>query len=506
VPVETEFGRKRAVDQSSCNLDTSCLKGFCPSFVTVHGAVPRKRDLAVVDGFVLPEPRIPPLRGNYAVLVTGVGGTGVVTIGALIGMAAHLENKGCSVLDMTGLAQKNGAVVSHVRIAPLATDIRAIRVPAGGADLVLGCDMVVAASARALAAIDPGRTQVFVNSHETLTGAFTRDPDFSLPTRRLLQSISFRAGLDHTRVVEATRIATALCGDAIGTNMFMLGLAWQAGAVPLSSRAILKAIEMNGVDVAMNKAAFAWGRRAAIEPGVVAALADEASGRPSAPAVETLEDIVARRATFLADYQNAAYARRYEGLVARVREAEARVAPGRSDVGEAVARNLFKLMAVKDEYEVARLYTDGTFRRQLAREFAGWTKLEFHLAPPLFAHRDEATGRPRKATYGPRVQGLFRALVRMRHLRSTLLDPFRWTAERRMERRLLGDYLKVIDLIAGKLAPDNLLEAAALASYPERIRGFGHVKAEAVLKAVPEIAARREAFLAGVSRVAEAAE
>jgi indolepyruvate ferredoxin oxidoreductase len=288
--------------------------------------------------------------------------------------------------------------------------------------------------------------------------------------------------------------------------MFMLGLAWQAGTVPLSSAAILRAIELNGADVAMNRAAFAWGRRAAVEPETVAALADEASGRPAVPQAQTIEEVIARRAAFLTDYQNAAYARRYEALVAGIREAEARVAPGRSDVSDAVARNLFKLMAVKDEYEVARLYTDGSLGRQLAREFGSWTKLEFHLAPPILGKVDEATGRPRKSTYGPRMQKLFRGLVRLRGLRGTLLDPFRWSAERRMERRLLADYLKVVDLIAERLAPDNLLEAVALASYPERIRGFGHVKAEAVLKVAPEVAARREAFLGAGPRAAEAAE
>ncbi len=505
VPVETEFGRKRAIDQSLCNKDFSCLKGFCPSFVTVHGAVAKKGEPLAGDEVNLPPPQVPVLSGDYAILITGVGGTGVVTIGALLAMAAHLEGKAAAVIDMAGLAQKGGPVTSHVRIAPSADDIKAIRVAAAGADVMLGCDMVVAGSARSLAAIDPGHTAVFVNTHETYPGAFTHDPDYSLPTRRIVQAIAGRAGKGNSRFIQATEIATALTGEAIATNMFMLGLACQAGAVPLSPEAILKAIELNGVDVAMNQAAFAWGRRAAIEPEAVAEIAAHRSGKRPAPAAQSLDELVERRTRFLTDYQSRRYARHYADAVARLRAAEAAVTSNRTDLAEAAARNLFRLMAIKDEYEVARLYTDGSFRRQLAAEFAGWGKLEFHLAPPLVAGRDPETGHLRKSTFGPWVERIFHLLVPLRRLRGTWLDPFGHTAERRMERRLLADYEATLATIQEHLSPGNHGLAVALARYPEKIRGFGHVKAEAVLKAIPEAAARREAFLnGGVS--AEAAE
>ncbi len=395
VPVETPFGRKRAIDQSICNKDFSCIKGFCPSFVTVHGARARKAEPLGPADVSLPAPDLPPpFSGDYAILVTGVGGTGVVTIGALVAMAAHLEGKAAAVIDMAGLAQKGGPVTSHIRIAATPDEIKAIRVSAAGADLVLGCDMVVAGSARALAAIDPGRTAVVVNTHETYPGAFTHDPDYSLPTRRIIQAITARAGAENSRFIEATRVATALMGDSIATNMFMLGLAWQTGALPLGAAAIGRAIELNGVEVAMNKAAFAWGRRAALEPEAVVKLADRRSGRAGGEP-ETLDDLIVRRVRFLADYQNETWAQRFAGRVAEVREAEARVAPGRADLTEAVAVNLFRLMAVKDEYEVARLYTDGSFLRQLGRAFESWDKLEFHLAPPhpgAARSRDRASG------------------------------------------------------------------------------------------------------------------
>jgi indolepyruvate ferredoxin oxidoreductase len=505
IPVETEFGRKRAIDQSSCNKDFSCLKGFCPSFVTVHGAVLRKPN-AIAGDFVLPEPKRLPLTFNYAILITGIGGTGVVTIGALLAMAAHLEGKSAAVIDMAGLAQKGGAVTSHVRLAPGGGDIKAIRVPAAGADLILGCDAIVAGSARAIAAIDPGRTRAFINSHETFPGDFTHDADFTLPTRRILQTISFRTGGDRTRIVEATKLATALLGDSIATNMFMLGYAWQAGAVPLSGASIARAIELNGVDVAMNKAAFAWGRRAQIEPETVAALAERASGRPEVPKAQTLDDIVERRVEFLTAYQNVRYAARYSEIVDRIRAAETKVAGGRTDLSETVARNLFKLMAIKDEYEVGRLFADGSFERQLRSEFAGWRRLEFHLAPPVFASRDPASGHLRKKSYGPSMMRAFRILARMKWLRGRWIDPFGYSAERRMERRLLADYRGTIAAIEANLSPANHAQAVALAAYPEKVRGYGHVRADAVLRVVPEAAARREAFLAAGASVAEAAE
>jgi len=395
-------------------------------------------------------------------------------------------------------------VTIHVRLAEEPADIKAIRVAASGADLVLGCDMVVAASARSLAAIDPGRTRAIVNTHETYPGAFTHDPDYSLPTRRIVQAISARAGPDHSRFIEATRMATALIGDSIATNMFMLGLAYQAGTVPLTHAAIERAIELNGVEVEMNKAAFAWGRRAAIEPEAVMAIADRRAGHPPVDP-ETIDDLVLRRVRFLSAYQNNRYGRRYQQAVARVREAETRATPGRTELSEAVARNLFRLMAVKDEYEVARLFSDGTFLRQLNRQFAGWKNLEFHLAPPLIARRDLETGHLKKRSFGPWMMTAFRWLARGKRLRGTFLDPFGYSAERRLERRVLAEYEQTVATILERLAADNHAFAVALARYPERIRGFGHVKADAAQRGADEAANRRDAFLAGRMSV-EAAE
>ncbi len=505
VPVETEFGRKRAIDQSSCNKDFSCLKGFCPSFVTVHGAVRRKAEAAVEAGFDLPEPEVPALDDTYAILVGGIGGTGVVTIGALIAMAAHLEGKGAAVIDMAGLAQKGGAVTTHVRLAPRPEDIHAIRIAAGGADLMLGCDLMVAGGAKALAAIAPGRTHVIANTHETYPGEFTHDADFTLPTRRVLADLTERTGPERLRVIEATRQATALLGDSIATNLFMLGHAYQLGLVPVSGAAIEAAIDLNGAAVAMNKAAFAWGRRAAVEPEAVAAIVARRTGRGAEPAPATFEETIGRRVAFLTDYQNADYAKRYADRVARIRLAEAAVSPGSEDLTRAAATNLFKLMAIKDEYEVARLFTDGSFLRQMARDFSGWKKLEFHLAPPSLAARDPRTGHLQKKTYGPWMMRALRFLSWARFLRGTALDPFGRSQERRAERRLLADYQAVLDLIADKLAVDNHAAAVRLASYPEKIRGYGHVRQELVERLMPEVEAHRAAFLEG-TRVVQAAE
>ena len=503
VPVETEFGRKRAIDQSSCNKDFSCLKGFCPSFVTVHGAKRRQRSTAA--DFALPEITPPEMLESYAMLITGVGGTGVVTIGAILAMAAHLEGKGVGVIDMAGLAQKGGPVTSHVRIAPTPGSVKAIRVTAGGADAILACDMVVAGTAKALAAIHPNRTRVFVNTHETYPGEFTRDPDMQLPTRRLIAAITGRAGAERTRTIEATEIATALLGDAIATNMFMLGLAWQSAAIPLTSAAIERAIELNGVDVAMNKAAFAWGRRAAVEPQKVAQIAARLTGR-APPVTQTLDALVERRAGFLAAYQDEGYARHYSAAVQRIRAAEHAVAPGRDSLALAVAVNLFRLMAIKDEYEVARLYTDGSFAKQLRREFSSWGKMEFHLAPPLVAREDPATGRPAKAKYGWWMMRGFKLLAAARGLRGTFADPFRFSADRRLEQRLLADYEETLSLIGAHLRADNYLAAVALAEYPEKIRGYGPLKAESAAKATALATERRAALVAGAPRLAEAAE
>ncbi|WP_100959231.1 indolepyruvate ferredoxin oxidoreductase family protein [Bosea sp. FBZP-16] len=487
-PLETEFGRKRQIDQSNCNKDFSCVKGFCPSFVTVHGARPKKAEPRTLDASALgasdlPEPRVPALDRNFAVVVTGVGGTGVVTIGAILGMAAHLEGKGCGMIDMAGLAQKGGAVFSHVRLAPTPDEIHAIRVAAGQADLVLGCDLTVTGSKKVLGAIRQGRSTVVVNTAESMPGDFTRNADFSLPTERLKRAIISASGRDNTHLVDATAGAVSFLGNAIAANMFMLGYAWQHGGVPLSRASLLRAIELNGEAVAMNKQAFELGRRAAHDPAaLLAALAEAKAPTDARQLSQSLDEIVARRVDFLTGYQNTAYAARYRDLVEKVRAKEAGVLPGQSALAESVARYLFKLMAYKDEYEVARLYSDGAFRKQLAATFEQDSasgeplRLEFHLAPPLLAKRDPNTGLPRKMSFGPWMLGAFGLLAKLKGLRGSAFDVFGYTQERKTERRLIADYEALVAEILGKLSPQNHALCVALAAIPEKIRGFGHVK------------------------------
>jgi indolepyruvate ferredoxin oxidoreductase len=483
-PVETEFGRKRAIDQSSCNKDFSCLKGFCPSFVTVHGGKVRKAKAASGGEELfakLPEPVLPKLDLPHNILVTGVGGTGVVTIGAIIGMAAHLESKGCSVLDMTGLSQKGGAVLSHVRIARTPEAIHATRVAAGEADSLIGCDLVVAAGAEALSRMRAGLTRAVVNSYETTVGDFTRNPDLQFPTKELRDSIVESAGASAVEFIDGTGIATALMGDSIATNMFMLGYAWQKGLVPVSREAIERAIELNEVAIESNKRSFTWGRAAAVDPAAVERIARPAPAVPIRSLSQSLDEMVARRVEFLTAYQNAAYARRYEDLVRNVQAAEASRAPGQTGLAESVARYAFKLMAYKDEYEVARLYTDGSFAKAIGRQFEGDYTIEFNLAPPLIAERDPETGHLKKRKFGPWMMSAFRVLASLKGLRGTAFDIFGKTPERRMERQLIADYFALIGEIVGTLTPANHRIAVALASVPEHIRGFGHVK-EAHLK------------------------
>jgi indolepyruvate ferredoxin oxidoreductase len=481
VPVETEFGRKRQIDQSSCNKDYSCVNGFCPSFVTVHGGRLRKSQgsaAAAADPFAaLPSPARPALGAEpYNILITGVGGTGVVTIGALLGMACHLEGKGVSVLDITGLAQKGGAVLSHVRIANRPEEIHAVRVAAGEAHLVLGCDLVVAASADALGRMREGVTRAVINRHEAPTGDFTRNPDLGFPGEALVDLIKEAVGAKALATVEATELATALLGDSIATNLFMLGFAYQRGLIPVSEEAILKAIELNGVAIEMNTQAFLWGRSAAHDLASVETQAAPRAPEPARMISRSLDELIERRTAELTAYQNAAYAARYRALVERVRAAEAAKAKGMSGLAEAVARYYYKLLAYKDEYEVARLYTDGDFLRALNEHFEGAFKLKFHLAPPLLAPRDPATGELQKRAYGRWVFTAFKLLAALRGLRGTWLDPFGRTAERKRERTLIGEYERVVEELIAGLGHDNHALAIEIAAIPEHIRGYGHVK------------------------------
>jgi indolepyruvate ferredoxin oxidoreductase len=493
VPVETEFGRKRAIDQSTCNKDYSCLKGFCPSFVTVEGGALRRRAAVVPATSALPEPALPPLERPWGILVTGIGGTGVVTIGALLGMAAHIEGKGVAVLDMTGLAQKGGSVYSHIRIAARPEDIHAVRIAAGEANAVIGCDMIVAASDEAIAKMQAGYTRAVVNTDVSPTGAFTRDPDFHPPTPGMAEAIGEACGPGAADFIEAGELATALLGDSLATNLFMVGFAWQRGLVPVGREAIGQAIELNGAAVEANKAAFDWGRRAAVDAEAVRrAVMPEGTAPEGHRLSASLDEAIARRRAQLVRYQDEAYAARYEKAVSRVRAAEARQVPGSEALAQAAARGLFKLMAYKDEYEVARLYTDGEFLAGVSRQFEGDFRVKLHLAPPLWARVDPATGEPRKGTYGPWMLRAMALLARFRWLRGTALDPFGRLPERREERRLIAEYEELLEEIAGRLAPENLSLAVELACLPEHIRGFGPVKARHLV----QVAERRAGLLA----------
>jgi indolepyruvate ferredoxin oxidoreductase len=506
-PLETEFGRKRMIDQSSCNKDFSCLDGFCPALVTVRGAKPRKVHLKEVGDFPeLPRPQIRTIGAKpYGILVTGVGGTGVVTIGAILGMAAHLEGKGCGSIDMAGLAQKGGAVYSHVKIAANPEDVHAIRVAAGEADLVLGCDLVVSGTKKVLAAVRKDETGVVVNTAEIFPGDFTHNPDFSIPSERIKRAIRQVAG-EGVSFIDATGVAAALLGNSIAANMFMLGFAWQKGLVPLDDESILHAISLNGQSVEMNQAAFLWGRREAANSAAVEAIAAPLRRSTSTQQLsQTLDELIERRIGFLTAYQNKAYAERYLALVRKVREAERVKTPGRETLTEAAARYYFKLLAIKDEYEIARLYSDGSFAKQIEASLEGDPHLEFHLAPPILG-RKNAKGEPVKSSFGPWMMPVFRRLAALKGLRGTVLDVFGYTQERRTERKLIVEYETVIEEILKNLAPDNCEVAVALASIPEKIRGFGHVKMHHLKAAKAEEQKLLELFRTGPAPMKLAAE
>ena len=476
LPLETEFGRKRMIDQSACNQDYSCVKGFCPSFVTVDGGKPRKQKTSsssVEAQFPdLPQPELPKVAATtYNILINGIGGTGVITVGALLGMATHLERKGASALDMTGMSQKNAAVTSHVRIAQAPKNIRAQRIAAGEADLILGCDMLTAGAWEALAKTRAGRTVAVINSHEQPTGHFAQDADWVFPTQRVRSQLE-EAVDGQVHFVDATRIATALMGDSIATNLFMLGFAYQKGLIPLTEDSLIRAIELNGVAVDANKQAFMWGRRAAHDLKAV-----ERVVTPAQPVIvtmpETLDKLIERRIEFLTAYQNAAYAERYRAFVDKARASSDKAGLDDS-FAKAVAKNLFKLMAYKDEYEVARLYSAPQFEQRLRAAFEGDVKIKYNLAPPLFAKRD-ADGHLMKSEYGAWMKPLLSLLARFRWLRQSAFDPFGHTEERKAERRLIRDYEATIDHCLGTLSVDNAEIAVKLASLPEQVRGFGHV-------------------------------
>ncbi len=480
-PVETEFGRKRRINQNSCNKDYSCLNGFCPSFVTVEGGQlrgPRKAspDLPDPGAFApLPDPVLPPADTAWGIVVAGVGGTGVITIGQLLGMAAHIEGKGVITQDAAGLAQKGGSTWSHIQIASRPEAIHTTKVGTAEADLVLACDAIVAADKNTLAVMREGRTYVVLNTHGSPTAAFVKDPDWQFPSARCEAAIAAAVGPALFGAFDAEQLAVQLVGDSVYTNPLLLGYAWQQGRVPLSLAALMRSFELNGVQTERNQAAFTWGRQAAHDLAAVQALL-----RP-AQVIEfikkpDLRELVNRRIAFLTDYQDAAWALQYAGFVEKVRAAEA-AAVGGHQLTEAVARYLFKLMAYKDEYEVARLHTDRSFTDRIAAQFEGDFKLRHHLAPPLLARRN-TQGEAVKQSFGPWMRGGFKLLARLKGLRGTPFDVFGYSAERRTERRLIDEYRQRIDSLLPGLDASTVALAARIARIPEEIRGYGHVKAK----------------------------
>jgi indolepyruvate ferredoxin oxidoreductase len=430
-----------------------------------------------------PEPQVPALGEPFGILVTGIGGTGVITIGQILAVAAHLEGKSASVLDMSGLAQKGGPVLSHVKFAASPDDLHSTRLGTGAADLVLGCDLVVTASGEALSRMCTSRTRVAVNTTTAPTADFVRNPDWTLPGAALLEEIREAAGAGNVEGIEAGRIATALMGDSIAANMFMLGYAWQKGWVPLAEASILKAIQMNAVAVDFNQKSLLWGRRAAFDAAQVDRLATPVEVMTMVRAFSrNLEEMMSRRVEFLTEYQNAAYAQRYRDLVEKVRKVETGKVGG-TKLTEAVARYAFKLMAYKDEYEIARLYADRRFATKIERMFEGEYTLKFHLAPPLLNRPDPVTGIARKSEFGPWMMTGFRVLAKLKWLRGTAFDIFGRTEERRTERRLITEYETTVDELLRELSADNLKLAVQIASMPEDIRGFGHVKMRHLKKA-----------------------
>lgn len=480
-PIDTPLGRKRAIDQSACNKDFSCLKGFCPSFVTVVGGRRKEPSLPLLeDKTPLPSPSLPRTDQPYGILITGVGGTGVITLGAVIGMAAHLDGKGVTVLDMTGLAQKGGAVFSHVRICDDPNKLFAVRIATGEADLLLGGDAIVSGGQEALAKLAAGRSRAVVNCAETPTAEFTTDHRWHFPQHEIRQALYAAIGEDAVTFIDATRLAERLLGNTIHANFLLLGHAWQKGLVPVSEEALRRAIELNGADAEKNLAAFAWGRRLAADP--------EQSDRllPSPAAPLTLDELVADRQRRLVAYQDEAYGQRY-----RRRIDSLRAHPAADDVlVRIVAEQLYRLMAIKDEYEVARLFAEGDFLARLKESFEGEYEIHFHLAPPFLARPHPNTGIIAKGEYGPWLLRLLRWLAKARRLRGSRWDFFARQPERQMERRLLAHYEDDLALIEARLRPATLAAAKALAAWPDRVRGFGPVKAKSVAAA---LLAREEA-------------
>lgn len=487
-PLETKLGRKRIINQSTCNKDFTCVNGFCPSFVTVEGAQPKKRKLTTANAVPenifknLPLPKEIILNEPYDILVTGIGGTGVVTIGALIGMASHIENKGVSVLDQVGVAQKGGAVLSHIKIASKPEEIHSVKVGKNNADLILGCDMVVSASSLVTELMNINKTKSIINDHETPVAGFVLNPDHSFGGKRIRQVIEQSS--ESVNFINSIKIATAMFGDSISSNMFITGFALQKGLIPVLPESLEEAIRLNGIAIEMNLSAFRWGRLAAHNYDLV-----EKEARPYMNNIEvdvetlSTNEIIEYRVNFLKSYQNKQYSKKYLKLINKAKQKLKEINIADDEFLKAVARYYFKLMAYKDEYEVARLYTNGEFKKNLYKAFEGDLKLKFHLAPPLFAPRDPNTGKLKKITIGAWILPIFKILSKFKFLRGTIFDPFGKTQERRKERLLINQYLNDINSILDKINSNNVTLAIQIASIPEMIRGYGHVKEENISKA-----------------------
>jgi len=481
-PLETEFGRKRTINQSTCNKDYSCVNGFCPSFITVEGGQLKKKAKAKSSASpfelgALPEPRIavPQPGGAWGIVVAGVGGTGVITIGQLLGMAAHMEGKGIVTQDAAGLAQKGGATWSHVLIGATQDDIRTTRVGMAAADLIIGCDPIVAANKETVLRMREGRTHVALNSHGTPTAAFVKDGAWQNPSEKCAADVARAVGPSGLGMFDADAVASQLMGDTLYVNPMLLGYAWQKGWVPLTRESLLRAMELNNVQVENNKTAFEWGRQAAHDWSRVQQLLKGAGGAQviEFKKRETIESVIARRVEFLTGYQNAAYAQQYRDFVARVQQQEATL--GKTALSEAVARYLFKLMAYKDEYEVARLHSDPAFLKRIEDMFEGDYKINYHLAPPMTADRNEK-GELVKKKYGPSMLRNFRWLAKLKGVRGGAFDIFGKTEERQTERALIQQYRASIDEVLKSLNADNHATAVEIARIPEQIKGYGHVK------------------------------
>ena len=484
VPKATPLGRKREIDQSACNKDYSCLEGFCPSFVSVEGGSLRSGSASTVPteliGRPVVEPDRPVIDDNYSIVLTGVGGTGVVTVGAILGMAAHMARLGCSVLDMAGLAQKGGAVTSYIILAESPEAINATHVADGGAHLMVGCDVVTSAAAGPLRKLRRG-TPTVLNTHELMTGDFVAQPDIAFPMDELVQTLQDRCGTENVYRVAATAIARVVFGDSIAANLFLLGYAYQLGRLPIPATAIESAIELNGRSAQMNCDAFRLGRQVAVRPEVVDELLHSQQASDSMSDRDTTDptSIIEYRRAFLVDYQDAPYADRYMALVNKVRAKDRALSGERRALTVGVAQAYFKLLARKDEYEVARLHTDSPFHEKVAATFEGKYRLRFHLAPPFLAKKDPTTGLPIKREFGAWILVLFKWLAAARGLRDSVFDPFRFFSERRFDRQMINEYEQLVEQLIDIVGDHNYVDVVELARLPLQVRGYGHVKQRA---------------------------